>query len=271
MSPALILIVAVTLALAVAIERDNMIGLLGATVTVAATTIDDAIWLVPYVTTGSRTTRWIHMVTFVGTLAGLATLCVVTSSAVVNVIPSNKSWVLGAIGAGLCWAIAVGLWIKQWLKKKKRQAEMQQLQQLQLEHTVGGTGGYGSVPCKESEQLQIQEQEEQGQLHEFPVEATPWIVASLTCLGAIDEISYFPALLVGHVFTGWEMVLGSIIAAIIILLVITTFLATCRPLIQFLDQIPLYCIVGMFAIILSVGMIQDIIEKQATSDEVPAF
>ena len=263
-----ILVVAKALALAVAVERDNMIGLLGATMTIAATTIDDAIWLVPYVTAGSRTIRWIHMGTFVGTLVGLAIVCVVTSSVMAKVIPSKETWILGAIGAGLCWAIAIGLWIKQWLKKKKRRAEIQEeQQQIQLEHPLGGTEGYGAVAGKEEEgTLQIQEQEEQVLV--IPIEASPWIVASLTCLGAMDEISYFPALLVSHIFTGWEMVLGSFLAAILILTIITTFLATCQPLIQCLDQIPLYYIVGMFAIILSVGVSEDILKERADAMEV---
>jgi cadmium resistance protein CadD (predicted permease) len=214
-----------------------MIGLIGATLTVAATTIDDAIWLVPYVTSGPLVVRWIHMTTFVVTLVALALMCVVVSRGLVNLVPSQDSWILGAIGAGLCWAIAIGLYVKKWLKKRRRAAAQQQ-QQLEAGE------GYGAVV----------RQEENEEEETMPLEASPWTVASLTFLGALDEISYFPALLVGHIFTGWELVAGAFLAACGILVVISMFLVTCRPVIEWLDRIPLYNVVGFFAVILTGGL-----------------
>jgi hypothetical protein len=70
----------------------------------------------------------------------------------------------------------------------------------------------------------------------------------------LDEISYFPALLVGKVFSPTELCLGTAFATIIILVIVLAFLSKFKPLVDFLDGIPLYGIVGMFAIILTVGL-----------------
>lgn len=158
-------------------------------------------------------------------------------------MPINESWILGAIGASLCWAIAIGLFVKKWLKKRRRALALQQeiVQSDELGH------GYGAVVSHEEEHA----------TEVISRHASPWVVMSFTCLGALDEISYFPALLVGHVFTGWELIVGALLASCIMLLVITTFLATCQPIISWLDRIPLYAIVCMFAMILTVSAIMD--------------
>jgi cadmium resistance protein CadD (predicted permease) len=222
-----------------------MIGLIGATLTVAATTIDDAIWLVPYVTSGPLGVRWIHMTAFVGTLVALALMCVLLSRGLVKIVPSQESWILGAIGAGLCWAIAIGLYVKKWWKRRRRASAQQELQ-------LEAGEGYGAV-------LRQEEKEEE---ETMPPEASPWTVASLTFLGALDEISYFPALLVGHIFTGWELVVGALLAACLILVVLSMFLVKCRPVIEWLDRIPLYNVVGFFAFILTVGVFVDVLNAE---------
>merc|ERR1712216_220028 len=75
------------------------------------------------------------------------------------------------------------------------------------------------------------------------------IVISFTTLGALDEISYFPALIMGKIFTPMELCVGAFLASIIILIVINVFLVQCKPLVDCLDRIPLYGIVGMFAVV----------------------
>jgi len=220
-----------------------MIGLIGATLTIFATTIDDVIWLVPYVASGSPWIRLIHMTTFVGTLVALAVMCVLLSTGLLQIMPIDESWILGAIGASLCWAIAIGLFVKKWLKKRRRALALQQ----EIVQPDESGHGYGAVASHEEEHA----------TEVISRHAAPWVVMSFTCLGALDEISYFPALLVGHVFTGWELIVGALLASCIMLLVITTFLPTCQPIISWLDRIPLYAIVCMFAIILTVSAFMD--------------
>jgi hypothetical protein len=81
-----------------------------------------------------------------------------------------------------------------------------------------------------------------------------WMIMSLTTLGALDEISYFPALLVGNVFSPSELCIGTLLASGIILVIVLMFLSKFKPLVDFLDSIPLYGIVGIFAVILTAGL-----------------
>ena len=70
---------------------------------VAATTADDAIWLVPFTAPQLPTcTRIIHGILFVATLEVLACLCVIIASSLQMIVGEDKEIVLGAIGAGIC-------------------------------------------------------------------------------------------------------------------------------------------------------------------------
>jgi hypothetical protein len=92
---------------------------------------------------------------------------------------------------------------------------------------------------------------------------SPTIVASLTVLGALDEVSYFPGLLVGHIFSPLDLCLGTALAASIIVILVTFCLSHCRPLLDCLDRIPLYGVLCGFATLLSVDAIWDY--KNSTS------
>jgi cadmium resistance protein CadD (predicted permease) len=214
----------------------KMWGLVGATLTVAATTIDDAVWLVTYVSSEklSLHNRVLHMAIFVGILEGLAVLCCLFAQAVHALVGDKEDWIFGLMGAILCWLIAGALYVKKMLKRRRRQQET-------LEPV---SEGYDAILPQEED--------------EPTLSFDPWTVVSMTFLGALDEISYFPALLVGHVFTQWQLLLGTLLAACIILIVIMTFLAQCRPLMEWLDGIPLYGIVSMFATILTIGVLIDL-------------
>jgi len=231
------------------INVDAMLGLVGATFLVAATTLDDAVWLVPYTTSSklSVATRVIHGVIFVCTLEVLAVLCCLTAQAVYRLVGEQDDWIFGALGAILCWTIAGVLYVKKIFKKRRRQQQQQQQQDTSVQ--LSASEGYGTIPVQDEEEIQEEEP---------LILFSPWTVISLTFLGALDEISYFPALLVGGVFTGWDLCLGTFLAACFILFIITAFLAQCRPLIEWLDSIPLYGIVGMFAIALTIGVLVDL-------------
>jgi hypothetical protein len=71
-----------------------MIRLLAATLTVAATTADDAVWLVPYVTSPQLSTHCglAHALIFVGTLESMVLACVVLATTVGSVVPANKDY-----------------------------------------------------------------------------------------------------------------------------------------------------------------------------------
>jgi uncharacterized membrane protein len=118
-------------------------GLVGATIVVAATTIDDAVWLVPYVTSRklSVSTRVCHGVIFVCTLELLALLCSLTAQAVYSVLGTREDWIFGAVGAILCWTIAVILYVKKMIKKRRRH----QQQEGATPPEPSSNGQYGAV------------------------------------------------------------------------------------------------------------------------------
>ena len=226
-------------------------GLVGATLLVAATTIDDAIWLVPYTTSSklSGLVRVTHAGIFLCTLELLALLCCFTANAVVRLVGDQDDIIFGIIGACLCWIIAGVLIAKKIIKKRRRQRQ----------HSTGESeqhhlaNGYGTIVVNNQE---TEEEDEESSLSFHP-----WTVISFTFLGALDEISYFPALLVGGVFSAWQLCLGTLLAACLILIVITLFLSQCQPIIEWIDGIPLYGIVGMFAIVLTAGVLVDLCRR----------
>jgi hypothetical protein len=86
---------------------------------------------------------------------------------------------------------------------------------------------------------------------------SPLAVVSFTALGALDEVSYFPSLLLGGIFTPFDLCLGTLFAAIIVLIVVTVFLSQFKPVLDFLDRIPLYGIVAVFATVLTCDVLFD--------------
>jgi len=240
----------------------SLTGLVGATLMVAATTADDAIWLVPYTSPSLPLfTRLIHGALFIATLEVLVCICVAVASGLQWAVSDgkNEEILLGSIGAGFCWIIAAALYIKKWLKRRRRAAAKSEFQQ----QTTHQTDNYGSVDTAEDGLLQDAEQSlsceaETGDKDDDRIQLSPWAVVSFTFLGALDEISYFPSLVLGGLFTPLDLCLGTFFAACIVLIVVTLFLSRCKPLLDWLDDIPLYSIVGTFAIVLTAGVVWDV-------------
>ncbi|CAB9512065.1 expressed unknown protein [Seminavis robusta] len=247
------------------------VGLLGASVTVAATTLDDAVWLVPYVGSSSKwstSARVVHAFLFLLTLLSLAVASVLvaffitrsvtlTSSSTVTDENSKRQEILmGAIAATLCWILAIFFYVKKWLKRRRRQRqEEERLIRLQDGESEGPN--YDSTKGTTSSSPENQPPSED---HGDPTGlscSSIGTVISLTMLGALDELSYFPALLVGKIFTPWEICLGTLLAAIFILLIVTCCLARCKPLADCLDRIPIYTVIALFATILTLGVLFD--------------
>lgn len=243
----------------------SLTGLVGATVMVAATTADDAIWLVPYTSPSLPVhTRIIHGALFIATLEVLVCICVALASGLELAVSDEKNaeMLLGSIGAGFCWIIAGALYIKKWLKRRRRAAAAQSKQQ---EETTHQTGNYGSVETLEDDvydsEQPLDHEADTDDSNDDRIQFSPWAVVSFTFLGALDEISYFPSLILGGLFTPLDLCLGTIFAASIVLVVVTLFLSRCKPLLDWLDDIPLYGIVGTFAVVLTAGVVWDAISE----------
>ncbi len=254
-------------------QRPVAWSIVGATLMVAATTADDAIWLVPYTSPSLPSyTRIIHASLFVFTLELLACCCVAVASGLQWTVVAthdtgdneslldekrDEAILLGSIGAGICYVIALVLYIRKCLKRRRHAK------------THKTRSKYGSIVDSEekiclsigdSKQCHVHAESEAHLVHEDRVSSqpSPWTVISLTILGALDEVSYFPSLLLGNVFTPLELCLGTFFAACIILIAVTLFLSRCKPILDWLDRIPLYGIVLAFALVLTAGIIADI-------------
>ena len=239
----------------------SLTGLVGATLMVAATTADDAIWLVPYTSPSlPLCTRLIHGALFIATLEVLVFVCVAVASGLQWAVSDekNEEILLGSIGAGFCWIIAAALYIKKWLKRRRRAAAKSEFQQ----QTTHQTDNYGSVETQDREQPMSCEADSDNNDDDRIIQLSPWAVVSFTFLGALDEISYFPSLVIGGLFTPLDLCLGTFFAACIVLIVVTLFLSKCKPLLDWLDDIPLYNIVGTFAIVLTAEVVWDVLTER---------
>ncbi|KAL3826821.1 hypothetical protein ACHAXA_005663 [Cyclostephanos tholiformis] len=265
-------------------QRPAAWSILGATLIVAATTADDAIWLVRYTSPSLPScTRIIHAALFVFTLElltgcsvavawGLRLAVITTKDEDNNGSSLEGKWddeiVLGSIGAGICYVIALVLYIRRWLKRRSRAASKDALHQAMGQSANSNYGsvddfGEHSPSDDDSKQGHVLVEIEQDHTDEdrVPCQPSPLAVISFTTLGALDEISYFPSLLLGKIFTPLELCLGTFFAACIILIGLTVFLSHCKPVLDLLDQIPLYGIVLAFALVLTSGIILDFLSK----------
>ncbi|KAL7540923.1 hypothetical protein ACHAWF_006813 [Thalassiosira exigua] len=254
----------------------NISNCIGATLMVAATTADDAIWLVPYTSPSlPLRTRLIHGALFVVSLECLAVGCVAVASGIQWAVstsedgdlgklsPSGK-WtektILGAVGAAICWLVALFLCCCKWWKKRRRnlaKAKFQRETTQQASNTYGAITGSHDDDASEGESwTSVQGGNEEDRLSSEP---SPCAVISFTTLGALDEVSYFPSLLLGQIVTPLDLCLGTFFAACIILAVVTLFLSQCRHLLHWLERIPLYWIVSAFAIALTAGVVRDVL------------
>jgi hypothetical protein len=225
---------------------------------VIVTTLEDCVWLVPFVAHAPSTrVAFMHAAIFVVTFELLA----IGISLVTMLLHGSLSGILGlgiielsCIGAGLSWILAAYLYFQARRKRLARQAASA------AADTVLSTdekGDYGSLESGNPETAAssnevAHDDNAQGEAVDADQGAQPWLIVTLTVLGSLDEVSYFPVLILGGVFTALELCLATLLASSIILLVLYFFLAQCQPFLDILDRIPLYGIVAFFAVFLTV-------------------
>lgn len=239
-------------------------GLIGATVTVAATTVDDAIWLVPFVGSSSFSfsARVAHAVIFVSTLESLSIASVLVALVVTNGVSSQtdakeEEIMLGSIAAMLCWSLAAVFFVKKWLKRRRRQRQREEESTTLV--TATNEANSRSTTGNDYQSTANTNDNALPDTSSKPLTCSNiGTVVSLTFLGALDEVSYFPALILGNIFTPLQVCLGTLLAAILILILVTCCLVRCQPLLDCLDRIPIYAVIALFATVLTVGVIYDI-------------
>jgi hypothetical protein len=161
--------------------------------------------------------------------------------------------VLGIVGALLCWILAAFLYLRARRKRQEREA-------LPSSSQPDAKGEYGSLEGADSDLNAPASDNEPGPPSDAVQGARPWLIVSLTIIGSLDEVSYFPALILGGVFTAAELCLATLLSSLIILLVLHFFLTQCKPLLDVLDSIPLYGIVAFFAVVLSIEVVWELLK-----------
>jgi hypothetical protein len=249
-----------------------LVGALGATLTVLVTTLDDSVWLLPFVGASSLSldARLVHAGVFLLTLEGLAIACCLVAVAIRAGFASTMNaeqleLKLEFLAVLICWALAAGFFLKKLHKKRRRQQNKGQQaknknkesgsMEITLESFEQTT--YGSLSQQDAEEGHEDAEEE---WQNISSSHQPWTVATLTSIGFLDEISYFPALIVGNVFSVWELCVGTLLAGSLMLCIQVFLAKQCKPIINFLDnRVPLYGIIALFATILTVHWIWDVL------------
>jgi cadmium resistance protein CadD (predicted permease) len=292
----------------------TMKGIVGATSTIFLTTLEDAIWLVPFCFYASTSTiRIIHSFLFVGTFTALSTsICLITiglryystytimsktssSSSSSNHMTETISFYSSIIGAMFCWLLAFYFYWKSLMKRKRKQKLQEQQRQLQQEEqqqveterrpllssssllsptpvdgtfhdtiettTISMENGQSPMtistektqPANAERDANIDENDHGNQI----ITIHAWTVITLTMIGALDEVSYFPSLLLGNILTSYEIIIGTFLASLLELSVVFFFLSSCQPILHVLDQIPIYYVIFFFAIVLSCEVLWD--------------
>ena len=238
-------------------------GYFGAAILIFATTVDDTVWLVPYITSRSLTlkSKVSHALLFIATLQVLTLSCVLLASGIQHSLPIlgydekiNQEHILTCISAFICWIITGSFYLKAFLKQRKRQKN----QNISLTIPIEERPLFSHIDINYSNLSDASTSNDNFPQHTdvinlaTSISFSPFTVITLTAIGALDELSYFPSLLTGNIFTAWQLLIGSLLASVVILVVVTVLLSKCTFLLDFLDRIPLYVIVGIFATILTV-------------------
>jgi hypothetical protein len=269
-------------------------GIAEATFTILVTTLDDCLFLIPLVArAASPRVAWIHGSIFVITILALSVMICLVAVLVKEGLSGQgdkegaRETILKATGAVLCWCLAGYYYYKAWSKRRSRIVA----QDRSLERPNSGATNNrisdesdmedDSSACLESSadtEMQILTESDGGDgltaahgdeptVQQPPSQQSnntiqPWTIVSLTIAGSLDEMSYLSGLIVADVFTPMEICIGSFLASLLTLLLIDTLVRNCGRCLGLLDQIPLYAVIGLFAILLTVNLVWDLVVSE---------
>lgn len=222
-------------------------------VTVIATSGDDALWLVPFVASPTRSAshRFINGIVWTCTLVGIVGVSYLF--VVFGNYAGEAGWLsaifgptwpaelcLSFIGLVLVWIICLIMLVKYILKQRKKAArkKAQLAQKQQANYKAVESGGVSS-PKEETKE-----------------DPTVWgdfcKIVLLTITGGLDEVAYFPSLLLTNTYTIAEMCLGTLVACILLWAVLVCALGSCKPILEAMDKIPMWAFVAFYGVILTV-------------------
>lgn len=235
------------------VSLTKVIGMAG---TVILTSGDDALWLVPFIASPLRSPdrQSINMSVWFLSLLSLVFAAQIVVACGVKLgsagffrtlgWPWSLNVCLSLVGVIAAWVIAFVFllrWVyKRWQKSQKHQ-RMEQMKAGEETSLIEEVHEYDSVQEKEVPRVDKQS-----------LQTDIWTVMSLTITGGIDEVAYFPSLLLTNVVSFWEMLLGTVLAGFVLLIVLKCCLAFCTPVLKFMDRIPLWLVVSIFASVMTI-------------------
>lgn len=80
-------------------------------------------------------------------------------------------------------------------------------------------------------------------------------IISLTVLGGLDEVAYFPSLLLTKTYSPLELYIGTLVAAAVIWTIIQVAVSGARQCITW--HIPLWIVVSMYGIVMTVLFVME--------------
>lgn len=231
--------------------------------TVIATSGDDALWLVPFVASRTRSfaARLLNMFVWTATLVSLCWVAYLTvmfghwagDSGLLSTV-FGPQWptelCLQFFGVVLVWVIMVIL-LLQWCRKKQRKARTRAEEAL-----LRDTDAEGYLTMMEVAKASSSKQ----------ADAPPNVlqdVCSVVCLtltGGLDEVAYFPSLLLTNTYNITQLSIGTGLACIVMLVVLICFLGQCKPLLEALDAVPMWAFVAFYALLLTLVFAIDCME-----------
>jgi len=176
---------------------------------------------------------------------------------------------LQIVAATLAWITVAVLFVKNWLKRRKRKrtraAQVDgSLEAAAPDPAASGTASpdvpaAGQKPGAATAAKELPQGSRRGNDPGYlPAEpASVKTVFVLGLLGGLDELAYFPTLLLGGMFTTFELLVGAVLATVGIVAVLIVALKRFRPLLEFFDRIPLWAFVASFASIMTVEIFVD--------------
>ncbi len=212
--------------------------------TILLTTVDDALWLLPFLVSNELTggQRFVHGLCFVASLQVVVAISALLAAMGKKTLQDfgifslDPEATLSVIAAALAWSVVLVLVIKKYRKDRSRRV------------------GYEEVP---SEDIQIQNEDAK------TVRFSPRTVVACSLIGAVDELFYFPPLLLANppLFGVPELSVGALIASTTVAVVVSLLLNQCRRFVEWCDSIEIAGFVGLFALSLTIEAVRDAMRK----------
>lgn len=241
------------------------VGLGSAIMIKLSSSIDDVVWLAPFLTANSSVAaRLSNSSIYIGVCLVQTVVAYVIAfagstavKAFTQATGAGKSWTtekILTVGAGCMLACYTVKLLHEYIQEMGEEGGEEGGEGDQKER-----GEYAQVstePGAEGAGLEMAEMGENGKdpnggakSEEEPANAKSQTLFVIAFIGSVDDLTLFVPMLVGKSFDIVQLMVGAFTAASAIVL-ICIFLGMCKPIADCLEKIPLFLIVGIFSVCL---------------------